>query len=465
MNTELYLDPDLPQAGCFELKPEESRHLVRVRREREGVAVLVTNGRGLLARCILQKALPTGAVLEIQTLHEEPAPLPLELAVSPLHNEGRWEWLIEKATELGATRILPLVCERTEHHRWKPDRLQRIIESAMKQSLRCYQPLLAEPQTLQQWKPNSSLALWMAHCHPHLPRIPIQQIETDRPVCLVLGPEGDLSEKEVHHLASLGAQGLDLGPHRLRTETATLAALAHWTHRGSRLLLMLWCIVMGMGGGLLGHAQAQSPNMAAQNSTAGTISLGRLRYGGGGDWYANPSSLPNLARFCNRHMGTSLKVQEEVAEVGSPDLFRFPWLHMTGHGRVLFTDSEARNLRQYLTGGGFLHVDDNYGMDPYVRSEFKKVFPELDWVRVASDHPMYREPFRMNGGLPKIHEHDGQPAQGLALVWENKIVVFYTYQCDLGDGWEDASVHKDPETLRTQALQMGANILRYAFEH
>jgi hypothetical protein len=138
---------------------------------------------------------------------------------------------------------------------------------------------------------------------------------------------------------------------------------------------------------------------------------------------------------------------------------------MTGHGRVLFTDSEARNLRQYLTGGGFLHVDDNYGMDPYVRSEFKKVFPELDWVRVASDHPMYREPFRMNGGLPKIHEHDGQPAQGLALVWENKIVVFYTYQCDLGDGWEDASVHKDPEPLRTQALQMGANILRYAFEH
>jgi 16S rRNA (uracil1498-N3)-methyltransferase len=124
MNTELYLDPDLPQAGSFELKPEESRHLVRVRREREGVAVLVTNGRGLLARCILQKAIPTGAVLEIQTLHEEPAPMPLELAVSPLHNEGRWEWLIEKATELGATRILPLVCERTEHYRWKPDRLQ-----------------------------------------------------------------------------------------------------------------------------------------------------------------------------------------------------------------------------------------------------------------------------------------------------------------------------------------------------
>lgn len=458
MNTELYLDPDLPETGTFQLKPDESRHLVRVRREREGAAVLVTNGRGRLAQCILQNSIPSGAVLEIQDGQEVPAPFALEVAVSPLHNESRWEWLIEKATELGATKIQPLVCERTEHHRWKPERLRRIIESAMKQSLRCYQPLLAEPQELKQWKPNSSLALYTAHCNQDHPRIPLYQIKTDEAVCLALGPEGDFSDREIAYLASLGAKGLDLGPHRLRTETATLAALAHWVQRGSRMLVVLLGLFLGLG-------WMQAPSALAQNNIAGTLSLGRLRYGGGGDWYANPTSLPNLARFCNRNMGTSLKVQEEVADVGGPDLFRFPWLHMTGHGRVLFSDQEARNLRQYLTGGGFLHVDDNYGMDPYVRIEFKKVFPELEWVRVAAYHPLYREPFRMNSGLPKIHEHDGQPAQGLALVWENKIVVFYTYQCDLGDGWEDASVHKDPEALRIQALQMGANILRYAFEH
>lgn len=458
MNAEYYLDPDLPFEGSFVLRSEESRHLVRVRRERVGAFVQVTNGRGRWANCILREARADGAVLGLESVKEYPAPQPLEIAVSPLHNESRWEWLLEKATELGATRLVPLHCERTEHHRWKPERLHRIMESAMKQSLRLYLPVLDHPVKVQDWKPDPQLNLYVAHCHPHKTRIPLNQTDPTQPAILVLGPEGDFTESEIDHLTELKGTGLDLGPHRLRTETATLVALSHWaTQQSLRMILwlgMIWMMVGGLG----------KPSWA-QASSSGTISLGRLQYGGGGDWYANPTSLPNLARFCNRTLGTTLKIQEEIAEVGSPDLYRFPWLHMTGHGRVLFSEQEARNLRNYLTGGGFLHVDDNYGMDPYVRSEFKKVFPELDWVRLASDHPLYQGPFRMNGGLPKIHEHDGQAAQGLALLWENKVVVFYTYQCDLGDGWEDPAVHRDPENLRTLALQMGANIIRYAFEH
>jgi RsmE family RNA methyltransferase len=458
MNTEFYLDANLPTEGAHVLRSEESRHLVRVRREREGATVQVTNGQGRWARCVLRKANPEGAVLDLELVKQSPPPRPLEIAVSPLHNESRWEWLVEKATELGATRIVPLQCERTEHHRWKPERLQRIIEAAMKQSLRLYLPVLNEPVHLRDWKPNPALDLYVAHCHPHKTKIPLHQTDASKPVILAVGPEGDFTESEIDHLQNLQGVGMDLGPHRLRTETAALVALSRWTAQQSAGFL-LWVFITCLGfAGLASKASAQAPG-------GGTIALGRLQYGGGGDWYANPTSLPNLARFCNRSLGTTLKIQEEIAEVGSPDLFRFPWLHMTGHGRVLFSDQEARNLRNYLTGGGFLHVDDNYGMDPYVRSEFKKVFPELEWVRLGAEHPLYQGPFRMNGGLPKIHEHDGQAAQGLALVWENKVVVFYTFQCDLGDGWEDPAVHRDPENLRTLALQMGANIIRYAFEH
>lgn len=171
--------------------------------------------------------------------------------------------------------------------------------------------------------------------------------------------------------------------------------------------------------------EAYSSKTNATPIRSGHIALGRLKYQGGGDWYANPTSLPNLARFCNASMGTALSLQEEIADAGSPDLFRFPWIHMTGHGRVVFNEQEARNLRTYLIGGGFLHVDDNYGMDPYVRSEFKKVFPELEWTRLPDNHPVYLKAYPMTSGLPKIHEHDGRPAEGLGLIWQGRLVAYY----------------------------------------
>jgi hypothetical protein len=193
-----------------------------------------------------------------------------------------------------------------------------------------------------------------------------------------------------------------------------------------------------------------------------TVRIGLLKYKGGGDWYANPTSLPNLARYCNQVLGMDLNTDIDEVEPGSAALFNYPFVHMTGHGNVVFTPQEVKNLRQYLISGGFLHISDNYGMDPYVRREMKKVFPELDFVELPFDHPIYHQKFKFANGLPKIHEHDGKPAQGFALIWKGRVVCFYDYECDLGDGWEDASVHNDPEAVRVKALQMGANLLMYA---
>jgi hypothetical protein len=208
-------------------------------------------------------------------------------------------------------------------------------------------------------------------------------------------------------------------------------------------------------------ALAWSAEAQAQNG--GNLQLARLKYRGGGDWYANPTSLPNLARFCNQQLGTRFSDNEAVVEVGSPDLFNYPLVHMTGHGNVVFSDQEARNLRQYLISGGFLHIDDNYGLDPYVRSEMKKVFPELEFVELPFDHPIYQQAYVFEQGPPKIHEHDGKPAQGFGLIYEGRLVCYYTYECDLGDGWEDPEVHNDPERLHQKALQMGANLVQYVF--
>lgn len=188
-----------------------------------------------------------------------------------------------------------------------------------------------------------------------------------------------------------------------------------------------------------------------------------LKYSGGGDWYANPTALPNLAQYCNEQLNTQINPDYATVEVGSVELFNYPFVHMTGHGNVVFSDVEAENLRNYLLAGGFLHIDDNYGMDPFVRVAMKKVFPELDFVELPFEHEVYRQKFAFDNGLPKIHKHDGKPAQGFGLIWEGRLVCFYSYESDLGDGWEDASVHKDPETLRQQALQMGANLVQYAF--
>ena len=193
------------------------------------------------------------------------------------------------------------------------------------------------------------------------------------------------------------------------------------------------------------------------------LKIAKLKYNGGGDWYANKTALPNLIAFCNTNLKTGLASEEEVVEVGSPELFLYPYVYMTGHGNVLFSDEEAENLRNYLLAGGFLHIDDNYGMDEFVRLEMKKVFPELEFVDLPPDHPIYQQKFTFKKGIPKIHEHDGQAPQGLGLLYKGRLVCFYSYETDLGNGWEDQRIHNDPEEKRQQALQMGANIVTYAF--
>jgi len=199
------------------------------------------------------------------------------------------------------------------------------------------------------------------------------------------------------------------------------------------------------------------------NEKAPTIKLALLKYSGGGDWYANPTALPNLALFCNTQLGTNLDDDFATVEVGSSELFNYPFVHMTGHGNVVFNDAEAENLRNYLLAGGFLHIDDNYGMDPFVRPAMKKVFPELSFIELPFEHEIYHQKFNFNTGLPKIHQHDKKPPQGFGLFWEGRLICFYSFECDLGDGWEDQEVHKDPEEARIKALQMGANLVQYAF--
>ncbi len=194
-----------------------------------------------------------------------------------------------------------------------------------------------------------------------------------------------------------------------------------------------------------------------------TLKIAKLKYNGGGDWYANKTSLPNLIKFCNQTIGTNIVPEEDVVEVGSIDILNYPFVHLTGHGNIVFSNAEAENLRNYLLAGGFLHADDNYGLDKFFRREMKKVFPELNFVELPYNHPIYQQKFKFNNGLPKIHEHDGKPAQGFGLIYKGRLVCFYSYQCDLGNGWEDADVHNDPEPTRQKALQMGANILQYVF--
>jgi hypothetical protein len=192
-------------------------------------------------------------------------------------------------------------------------------------------------------------------------------------------------------------------------------------------------------------------------------SIALLKYNGGGDWYANPTSLTNLIKFCNENIQTNLSENYPTVEVGSSEIFLYPILHMTGHGNVVFSQQEAENIRNYLIGGGFLHIDDNYGMDKYIRGEMLKVFPELEWVELPFSHPIYHQKYEFSNGLPKIHEHDNKTPQGLGLFYENRLICFYSFECDLGDGWEDEGVHNDPYENRLKALKMGANIVQYIF--
>ena len=191
--------------------------------------------------------------------------------------------------------------------------------------------------------------------------------------------------------------------------------------------------------------------------------IGLLKYNGGGDWYSNPTALSNLIEFCNSEIGTNINPVYDEVEVGDNIIFNYPYIHLTGHGNVVFDANEVSNLKNYLLAGGFLHISDNYGLDPFIRKEMKKIFPELDFIVLPFDHPIYHQKFDFNEGLPKIHQHDEKPSLGLGLIYNGRLVCFYDYECDLGDGWEDADVHNDSEEARIKALEMGANILSFTF--
>ena len=202
--------------------------------------------------------------------------------------------------------------------------------------------------------------------------------------------------------------------------------------------------------------------LTAAAPPAPSFQIARLQYGGGGDWYGNKTSLTNLIRFCNQTLRANIAPEEAVVEPGSATLLQYPFVHLTGHGNITFSDAEAKNLRRYLLGGGFLHIDDNYGLDKYIRPEMKKVFPELDFVELPFSHPIYHQKFAFPKGLPKIHEHDGKRPQGFGLLYKGRLVCFYSYECDLGNGWEDPEVYNDPVEKHEEALRMGANLVAYA---
>lgn len=199
---------------------------------------------------------------------------------------------------------------------------------------------------------------------------------------------------------------------------------------------------------------------AAQGSS---VKIALLKYNGGGDWYSDPTALPNLIEFCNENLNTNINPEPSTIEIGSPELFNFPFVHLTGHGNIILSESDAMNLRIYLEGGGFLHIDDNYGLDEYIRREMKKVFPDQEFVELPPSHEIFHQKYDFNEGIPKIHEHDNKPPQAFGLFVNDRLVCFYTYETDLGDGWEDTDVHNDSEELRQKALRMGANIIAYVF--
>ncbi len=190
-----------------------------------------------------------------------------------------------------------------------------------------------------------------------------------------------------------------------------------------------------------------------------------LKYNGGGDWYANPTAIPNLVAFANSNIKTNIAKTPTSVLISSEDIFNYPLLFMTGHGNVLFSEDDANNLRNYLISGGFLHISDNYGLDKFIRRELKKVFPKTDLKEIPANHPIYHQTFKFANGIPKIHEHDKKAAQGFGIFYNNRLVVFYDYETDLSDGWEDTAIHNNPTKVREKALKMGANIIEYAFKN
>jgi len=198
----------------------------------------------------------------------------------------------------------------------------------------------------------------------------------------------------------------------------------------------------------------------AQNTS---VKIALVKYKGGGDWYANPTSLPNLIKFCNKNLETNINPEPVTVEIGSPEIFNYPFVHITGHGNIELSPQEVENLRTYLIAGGFLHISDNYGLDEYIRREMKKVFPELDFIELPFNHPIYHQKYDFANGLPKVHKHDGKTPQGFGIIYKGKLIVFYDYECDLGDGWEDPEVHNDSQEKHISALKMGANIISFVF--
>lgn len=205
---------------------------------------------------------------------------------------------------------------------------------------------------------------------------------------------------------------------------------------------------------------ASSFNIFAQKTQ-----IALLKYRGGGDWYSNPTSLPNLVKFCNQSIMTNIDTDIATVDAANSDIFNYPFVHATGHGNIVFNDVETENIRNYLLAGGFLHIDDNYGIKDYAMSQMQKVFPELQWTELPYSHPIFKEPYHFPDGLPKIHEHDNKSPQAFALIYEGRMVCLLTYECDLGDGWEDQRVHYDSEETRMKALKMGANIIQYVFSN
>lgn len=201
-----------------------------------------------------------------------------------------------------------------------------------------------------------------------------------------------------------------------------------------------------------------------KSKTTYAYQIALLKYNGGGDWYANlETSLPNLIKFCNDNLKTAINPEQAIADAGSAEIFNYPFIHMTGHGNVIFSNQEAENLRNYLLAGGFLHISDNYGMDNFIRIQLKKIFPELDLIELPFSHPIYHQKYEFPKGLPKIHEHDKKAPQGFGLIYKGKLICFYDFECDLGDGWESPEIHNDRQEARNNALKMGANIISYAF--
>lgn len=198
------------------------------------------------------------------------------------------------------------------------------------------------------------------------------------------------------------------------------------------------------------------------NKVDSKFKITRLKYSGGGDWYGDPTSIKNLARFISDNTSIKISVSDKYVELKDENLYTFPYLYLTGHGNIKFSEEEGEILKKYLTGGGFLHVDDNYGLDKHFRREIKKVFPEKDLVEIPFSHEIFSSHYKFSKGLPKIHEHDGKPPQAFGIFHEGRLVLFYTYETDLGDGWEDQEVHNDPEEKRQEALRMGTNIVVYA---